>query len=301
MAARDASLRRVLAAAGLDPALAMTRARGDANEVWLGDELVVRINDRDPGRLAREAQIIARVAPEARVPAIVSAGAGWMVMRRAPGIDLGRAWGAMSDGERERAIGQLAEALAALHATPLAGIPDGVEPPHTLPLAPLLALADQAIAAGGDRALYEDAAAFVRERWDAFDLSERVLAHGDPHLENVLWDGRDVSALLDLEWARAGWRECDLEILLAIADHPALFAAADYEAAIDPATYDPIALWLCRARPDWFAAPRLLDRLEVLHVSRTLGFLADAPAAPVRVAHLRAVLAGTSFIRDRTR
>jgi len=36
--------RRALAAAGLDPDLAVTRGASFANEVWIGDEVVVRIN-----------------------------------------------------------------------------------------------------------------------------------------------------------------------------------------------------------------------------------------------------------------
>ena len=295
----------------------MTRVESYANEVWIGDEVVVRVNHPAlpgfaPDRLLREAQIAARVAPEVRYPAIVAAGAdprdalAWIVARRAPGVQLGRAWPALSPAARERATRDLAAALTALHATPLTGLPAlAQQPPHTLPLAEILALIDQRIDDGHDRGLLGEIAAFARACWPAFADAPRCLAHGDPHLENVLWDGTGVSALLDLEWSQAAWLECDLEILLAVAAHPALFAAADYEAALDPAEYTDIPRWLAAACPAWFAPPRLVDRLELLLVSRTLGTLegvaptarAHDPALALRFDHLRDVLEGTSYLR----
>jgi hypothetical protein len=130
--------------------------------------------------------------------------------------------------------------------------------------------------------------------------------HGDPHIENVLWDGARVSALLDLEWSQAAWVECDLEILLAVAAHPALFAASDYEASLDPADFSDVPRWLLSACPAWFAPTRLLERLELLLVSRTLGCLdegepaalAHDPGLALRIVHLRSVLDGTSYLRD---
>jgi aminoglycoside phosphotransferase (APT) family kinase protein len=302
--------RRVLAAAGLPPALAMARVPSYANEVWVGDEVVVRINHHAlvggaPARLLREAAIAARLPREARYPELLDIGRNsemsWIVSRRAPGVVLGRAWGAMRPAERERAIGELGEVLSAVHATPAVELTSELDieldPPHTLPLPAILALIDDLLADGGDPALYRDIAALVRERWTAFDDSGIALVHGDPHLENVLWDGTRISALLDLEWSRCSWIECDLEILLAIADHPALFSSADYAQTIDAADYAAVPGWLRSAQPAWFAHPRLLDRLEVLHVSRTLSFLGLDPRSEVRLAHLRAVLSGTSYLR----
>jgi aminoglycoside phosphotransferase (APT) family kinase protein len=298
-------LRRAVATAGLDPDQPFTPVATFSNEVWLGDAIAVRINHGelvggDPARMLREAAIAARLPPEARYPPILAAGAdpdldaAWLITRRVPGTQLGRAWQTMSPRDRERAIRQLAEALDALHATPTDGLSDDIEGPHTLPLDALLALVDRAIDQGEDPALLHELAAFVRERWRVFEGAPLVLAHGDPHLENVLWDGVNVTALLDLEWSRAAFRECDLEILLSIADHPALFAAQDYEHTVRAADYTDIPRWLAVAMPAWFSHPDLLDRLDLLHVSRTLGALVDAPGFPIRIAHLRAVLAGHS-------
>ena len=310
--------RRVLVAAGLDPLLPMTRVASYANEVWVGDDVVVRINyagllGAAPDRLLREAEIAARLTPEVRYPPIVAVGSEpadeltWIVCRRAPGMQLGRAWPTLSPAARREAIHQLAAALTVLHATPHEGLPPlEQQPPHTLPLDEIVALTERLGADGHDRALLAELAAFARERWPAFADAPRCLVHGDPHLENVLWDGMSVSALLDLEWSRAAWVECDLEILLAVAAHPALFAASDYERSLDPADFADIPRWLLSACPAWFAPARLLERLELLLVSRTLGCLEDAEPAPLatdpglalRIVHLRAVLDGTSYLRS---
>lgn len=269
-----------LVACGLDRDLAMTRGRSYANEVWLGDELVLRINHRGIGRLAREARIAARIPREARYPEVVEVGHDheieWMLARRVPGIELGRAWMGLSALERERASHQLADVLAAVHATPVEGIPEDLRPPHTLPLEPLQALIDELVL---DPEIAALATAFVTTRWPAFDDAGRALCHGDPHLENVLWDGHRVSALLDLEWSRPAWLHCDLEILLAVASNPRSFASPDHAAALEPAAFADLPRWLAAARPAWFEHPRLLDRLEVLALSRALGGIEDGDEA----------------------
>jgi aminoglycoside phosphotransferase (APT) family kinase protein len=294
--------RHALKACGLDPDLAMTRGASYANEAWLGDEVVLRVNWRGVGRLAREARIAARVPREAKYPEILAVGDDdeleWMLTRRVPGVDLGRAWAGMSSALRERAIHELARALAAIHATPTDGIPDDIMPPHTLPLDDLLDLFDDVRDIGGDRFTLDAAEAFVRERWDAFDDADRGLVHGDPHLENVVWDGEHVSAVIDLEWSRPSWIHADLEILLAVADHPALFASAEYEHEVIARDYADVPRWLAAAQPAWFAHPRLVDRLEVLFVSRTLGHLIDGNS-PIRWRHLQAILDGMSYLRRR--
>jgi aminoglycoside phosphotransferase (APT) family kinase protein len=286
--------RHALARCGLDRDLAMVRGPSYANEVWIGDAVVLRINPRGVGRLAREARIVALLPREALYPEILAVGDDgeleWMLSRRVPGVALGRAWLGMPVAHRERAIHEFAGALAAIHATPCAGIPDDIRPPHTLPLEPLLALVEDIRERGGDPGLLAATADFVRAKWSAFDDADRGLVHGDPHLENVLWDGERISAVLDLECARPSWIHADLEILLAVADHPRLFASADYELEVEAADYAELPGWLAAAQPGWFAHPRALDRLEVLHVSRTLGCFEDSIEHRIRWDHLRAAI-----------
>lgn len=282
-----------LIACGLDPDLAMARAPSYANEVWLGAEVALRINARGVGRLAREARIAQRLPAEARYPELLAVGTDgeieWMLTRRARGIDLGRAWPELTTLQRERAMHELAAALAAVHATPCADIPDDIHPPHTLPIEPLIELIERVI---DDTAIRGLATHFAITRWGAFDGADRGLVHGDPHFENVLWDGQQVSALLDFEWSRPSWVHADLELLLAVAEEPAEFASADRAHAVVAAHYADIPRYLHAARPDWFAHPRLVERLEVLALSRLLGCLEDDPGSDVPWERLAEMLAG---------
>jgi len=290
-------LARVRRAAGLVPSEELVRVASYANEVWVGRDVVVRVNARGDGSLRREAAVAARLPAAVRYPGIVAHGAEdeleWMVTRRAAGIPLGAAWPSLDAARRERAIRELAGALGALHAAPAEGLPGDrdLEPPHVLPLDRLLELAARVAAAGVDPALVREVERFVRPRWDAFDGADLVLVHGDPHLENVLWDGEHVSAVLDLEWLRRSWPEVDLEILLSICSEPALFATIG-EDALSPDQFAEVPRWLAGAAPAWFRHPRLRDRLDVLRVSRTLTCLEEAPASALRITHLEELLAG---------
>lgn len=315
-------LARVRRAAGVPVGAVLERVPSYANEVWVGSELVVRLNDRADGSLAREAAVAARLPEEVRYPEILGHGTAgelsWMVTRRVAGVPLGAAWPTLDRGQRERAVRELAGALSALHAVPTDGLPGDADlsPPHILPLERLCELADRVAARGleprasgvvdAGAALSEirtiptsrtirtesAAARFARERWATFQSAPYVLVHGDPHLENVLWDGARVSAILDLEWSRRSWAEVDLEILLSICDDPALFATLRPE-ALSPDQFAEVPRWLEAAAPAWFASPRLGDRLDVLRLSRTLGCIAEAgETAPFRIEHLRDILSG---------
>lgn len=42
--------------------------------------------------------------------------------------------------------------------------------------------------------------------------------------------------------------------------------------------YRMVPAWLTDGYPEWFAHPRLLDRLVVLCINRTIGFVVDEPS-----------------------
>jgi Phosphotransferase enzyme family len=145
--------------------------------------------------------------------------------------------------------------------------------------------------------------ALIRARFDCLDDQGIGLVHGDPHFENVLWDGVNISAVIDLEWARRSWLECDLETLLSVCDHPWFFLENDEHLALS-ADYVRVPGWMASEYPEWFAHPRLADRLTLLHLSRTLGLLREfPPSGPRRPSdprdrrnHVRAALDGTSYL-----
>jgi hygromycin-B 7''-O-kinase len=280
-----ARARRALAAAGIAADAPIERAWSYANETWLGEGFVLRVNNRgDVGRLRREADLALRLPAEARHPGVLDHGTAgeleWLLLRRVRGVVLSRAWPEMERRLRERAARELASALRAMHGVDGPDLPRDadLDPPHILPLDRLLDLLASVGAAGLiDGRLRGDLEAFIRARWDAFDESGMGLVHGDPHLENVLWDGEHISALLDLDWSRRSWFEVDLEILLSFCAQPFLFVAADYEDRALADDYGEVRGWLEAEYPRWFAHPRLADRLAVLHVSRRLGVIDEVP------------------------
>lgn len=285
-------LHDILSGAGFDPDQPLRHVVRPTTDLWIGEAIVVKLARTAPERLRRELAIADRVAPQVKYPEILARGETWAITQRAGGDELGRAWGTMTPRDRERAIRQLADMLDALHATETTEIEDTIAGPHAVTRADLMATAERAAhEVGNDMVLIYEVLAFIRERWDAaFAEPHDVLIHGDPHLENVLWDGKDITAVLDLEWARRGWRECDLEILLAVASHPALFAAEDYAASIVAGDYRAIPDWLRSAKPSWFAHAFVAERIALMFASRTLGHLVDQPGAAIRHRHLRALV-----------
>jgi len=289
-----AQAKRALLGAGLDAETPLQRAASYANDAWLGPEFALRVNWRgDLGRLAREARIAESLVPQARYPGVLSHGDDgeieWIVTRRVGGSQLGRAWATMERAERERAIHALAAALRALHETQAPALPVDRDlfPPHVLPLDRLLDLLHRAARATPlDAGFAGEIEAFLLDRWPAFDDRSMGLVHGDPHFENVLWDG-DALWLLDLEWSRRSWLEVDLEILLSLCDHPELFVSEDYAQLARSDDYRDVPRWLRDAYPELFAHPRLGDRLAVLHIARTLTLL---QLGPLRQQHIRGVL-----------
>jgi aminoglycoside phosphotransferase (APT) family kinase protein len=295
--------RTALRLAGFPAGAPLVRASSNANEAWLGPDFVLRVNARgDVGRLQREARIAAGLPPEALYPGVLACDSDgeieWIIVRRQKGVDLSRAWPELGAAPRERATRELAAALRALHGVTAPELPedDELDAPHTLPLERLLGLLERVRNHGVDAKLLDELGQLIRASWTAFDQTNMGLVHGDPHLENVLWDGQHVSAVLDLEWSRRSWLEVDLETLLSFCDHPSLFVSADYEALARAADYASVPRWLREAYPAWFAHPRSRDRLTLLHVSRTLGLLHDSARAEIRVAQLRAVLDGSCRI-----
>ena len=272
----EARARRALAEAGLDYSMPLERANSVTNEVWLSEQYVIRVNRRPNQRLRREAFLGPLLPPEVHYPDIIAyggeLGADWLIVRRRPGQVLSRQWPTMSTGERRSAIRQFAVLLHHLH---------GVRCPEDLPeidAAPQL-LANLEYGTAGPlllalrgletmpnveprlvvslREIVEDTQGVI----EPFDTAHIV--HGDLHFENVLWDGRAITALLDFEWARGGPPDLDLDVLLRFCAYPYLHVAEDYESVTLSKDYAPVPYWLAEDYPALFAHPNLLERMRL--------------------------------------
>jgi aminoglycoside phosphotransferase len=288
--------RTALDAAGLDPSVPLERASSVTNEVWLTPTHVVRVNRAHDNRLAREA-MIARILPDAvGYPLIVAHGGhhgeDWLVAKRVPGTPLAHCWPDLSARERRRAITGLATRLAAIHATrapvdipPIAGTPQLLEVGSFDPTPPVIAALEQAV-----RLSHVDPLV-IRE---AIDLVQRVagalqpftattLVHGDVTFENVLWHDGEITALLDVEWARQGPRDLDLDIVLRCCAYPQLHVAERFEATTRAEDYEEVPGWLAEDYPGLFAFPSQIDRMRVYSIAYDVrDLLATPPTTSVK-------------------
>jgi len=286
--------RRALAEARLDPELKVVPVESVTNEVWSAGDVIIRVNRRIHSRLRREAELAPILPPAVRYPKLLAAGEGsgadWVVLERVPGMPLVRCWPGLTLEERHRAIEELATAVQALHAVrPPADQADAEDPPQLLQPG---ALATEPLLAGLDRArqlqyvdrgLLAEAESFVRALRGVLDpFDAPTLVHGDLHFQNVLWDGEHVSALLDLEFARAAPADLDLDVFLRFCCYPFLFVPESREADADASAYEDVPFWLRDAYPELFAHPRLFDRLRIYALAFDVkDLLSYPPRAPL--------------------
>jgi aminoglycoside phosphotransferase (APT) family kinase protein len=290
-----ARARRALSEAGLDMGLDLSRASSVTNEVWFAGQYVVRVNRQPNQRLRREASLGPLLPAEVGYPEVVAyggqMGADWLVLKRRPGIALSRAWPTMELDQRRRSISQLAAKLRALHHFEAPADLPPIEPPQMLghggllTCDPLLSALNQlATLPHVDRHDVDDLRQIVLRDAPCLEpFAQPTLVHGDLTFENILWDGHDVSAVLDFEWSHTGPPDMDLDILLRVAAYPYLHVAEDYEHLTRAEDYAPIPYWLADAYPELFCAPHLFERVRLYAIGFNVReVLAFPPPRPPR-------------------
>lgn len=291
-----ARARQALAAAGLDPHLELERLSSVTNEVWRTEEFVIRVNRRISPRLHREAILGPQLPAEVGYPEIVAyggeLGGDWLILRRMPGQMLSRCWPTMSDADRCEAVRQLAGKLKALHTTPVPddlpeadGVPYLLDPNQLPIVSPLLATLDRFERQSSvDAGLVSEAREVVLASTPALEpFTRSTLIHGDVHFQNVLWDGTEVSALVDFEWCRGAPADLDLDVLLRFAIHPDWYVAPDYVDATHPSDYVDLVGWFQESYPEVFSSPMLFERLLMYEISYDVHDLAvELKGGPIR-------------------
>lgn len=282
--------RTALRGAGLDPSAPLERASSVTNEVWLTPTHVVRVNRRHDNRLAREAAVAAVLPEEVGYPRIVAhghrQGEDWLIVERVPGTPLAHCWPDLRPDERRRAVAQLAARLAALHRTkapadlpPIDGAPQLLEVGSVDPTPPLIDALEQATRLDHvDPLLIREAIDLVRRAGGSLQpFSATTLVHGDLTFENVLWHDGEITALLDVEWARQGPRDLDLDIILRCCAYPKLHVAPEHEDRTRADDYADVPWWLAEDYPGLFAFPGQIDRMRVYSVAYDVRELLDFP------------------------
>jgi scyllo-inosamine 4-kinase len=288
--------RTALREAGLDPTVPLTPASSVTNEVWLTEHHSVRVNRRTSNRLFREAQIGAVLPPEVGYPPIVAHGGGrgedWLIQERRPGRPLAHIWPTLTAHEREAAVHATAARLRAIHQTeappdlpPIDRAPQLLAIGSSEPAAPLLsALLQAGSLEHVDPALMTEAADQVEALAPALQPFESTtLVHGDVTFENILWHDGEVVALLDVEWARPGPRDLDLDILLRCCAYPDLHVGDDHVGQTRAEDYAEVPWWFGEAYPELFEYPRQIDRVRVYSIAYDVqDLLAAPPTRPPR-------------------
>jgi scyllo-inosamine 4-kinase len=286
--------RRALADAGFDVHGHLRLVESVTNEVWETNDVVLRVNRRLHSRLRREAEIASLLPPDVPYPTVIEVGGGsgqdWVVLDRIPGTPLVRAWPTMDRADRHRAVAELAGKLRSLHATRVPReLADISDPPQLLVPGPravdpvLQALDRVETLEFVDRALIGDVRAYVRSTRAVLDPFESDhLIHGDLHFQNLLWDGQHITAMLDLEFARAAPPDLDLDVFLRFCAYPALFVPVGREHEARRQDYDEVPGWLADAYPELFDHPALVDRLRIYAIAFDLKHvLAEPPRGPL--------------------
>lgn len=273
--------RRALVSAGLAgrPDINVTRVESVTNEVWEHGDVVIRVSGSIGPRLRREAALAGQLPPEVLYPTILAVGddggIDWLVLDRVPGVPLVRVWPSLRATQRKSAVEQLARAVKALHETPapleLADRPDSPHPLRAGPnaVAPLFAVLERARTLPYvDPGVIAETIRLVGSLSSSLDpFTSTTLIHGDLHFQNVLWDGDHVSALLDLEFARAAPPDLDLDVFLRFCSFPFLFVPVGREHEAKPDAYADVPYWFRDAYPEVFEHPRLLDRLRLYAIA----------------------------------
>lgn len=276
----EARARAALADAGLSSDVTLVPLRSVTNEVWVAGEHVVRLNRRQDRRLEREALLAPFLPRELGYPPIVhyggEIGADHLIVRRVPGRVLSQCWPQMSATERQEAIKQLAAMLRPLHGfrcpvelPPIESPPLLGSSPMSPPASPLLgALEEAQHLAHVDPGVMIEARNLVLSTAAALDpFNAPTMVHGDLHFDNVLWDGRQVTGLLDYKWARTCPPDLELDVFLRYCAFPFLHVAEHYRDHARAADYVDVPFMLAEYYPELFSMPRQFDRMRLFSIA----------------------------------
>lgn len=288
-------LQRVLPAIGRTGGIPVPLA-SESNDAWRIGDTVLRVCWRgDRSRFDREAAVIGAMPAAIPVPRLLDTGRvdelAWQLTAVVDGVSLGAVWSGLDRQQQRVAITQLGTLLSVLnvHAFPpevreLLDPPRSVEPPtldavpgadlNPLPVQRTRFLLAPASNLPGVESALIDAVAALLDRLEPLDpVGERALAaraggvlvHGDAHPMNVLWnDG--IVALLDLEWARLGSPEMEIEPFLPRGPDPRQVADARRRLG-----------WLAAAHPDAFAGSDLVNRVWLIELAYAVRHLLLSP------------------------
>lgn len=276
----EARARHALADAGLNSDVTLVPLRSVTNEVWVAGEHIVRLNRRQDHRLEREALLAPYLPAELGYPPIVhyggDIGADHLIVTRVPGRVLSQCWPQMSAADRHEAIKQLTAMLRALHGfvcpvelPPIESPPLLSSTPAGQPAGALLGALEEAqhLAHVDPGVMIETRNLVLSTAPSLEPFSAPTMVHGDLHFDNVLWDGRRITALLDFKWARPCPADLELDVFLRYCAFPFLHVAEHYRNQARAADYVDVPFTFADYYPELFSMPRQFDRMRLFSIA----------------------------------
>lgn len=279
-AVAQARARQALKDAGFDTDEPLTPLRNVTNEVWLTDGHMIRLNRRRDARVRKEIEIAQILPATVEYPEIISYGGDegddYLVTVRPRGEVLAHAWPRLGPSQRHQAVRGLAEILRAVHSIRLpAEIPEILDPPLLQSVAQV-SPTEQVVSAiqlierhaHVDPGLVRELMAMVRDLTLALEpFDSPTMIHGDVHFENVLWDGHQVTGLLDFKWARMAPPDLELDVLLRYSSLPFIYVDGPLRAQLTAESHARVPWELADEYPELFASPRQFDRMRVYSIA----------------------------------
>ncbi len=213
--------RDVLSRFGADIDQARRPTHNASNEVWITDEVVLRLSRGADGSLRREALLAGILPAEVGYPAVgghgMSGGLEWVVTERLPGANLGEAWSGLELDARTRAVEDLWTRLRAVHRTNVVGaraLGCVASPFYALDENEAAELLTWLTTEGAvDPGLGRQVGTVLDELFGALRGVPSALAHTDAGPHNTVWSGT-CAVPVDFEFACVASADLDLEHLL---------------------------------------------------------------------------------------
>ena len=275
-----ARARQALTDAGYDADGELRPLRNVTNEVWLTDEHMIRLNRRHDARLRKEIEVARLLPPAVEYPEIVAYGGeegdDFLVTTRPQGQVLAHAWSSLSQAQQSVAIQGLTQHMRAVHAVQLpAEVPTIADPPllesvtrvsPTEKVVAALVLVERH--AHVDAGVINELRGLIRDLTLALEpFDAPTMIHGDVHFENVLWDGKRVTGLLDYKWARTAPPDLELDVLLRYCSLPFIYVDSTRRSQVSAESHAQAPWLLAESYPELFNAPRQFDRLRVYSIA----------------------------------
>ncbi|MBM7786930.1 phosphotransferase family protein [Tenggerimyces flavus] len=285
---------QVLARFGSGVDRAVRVAFAYSNEVWLTDDVVVRI-----GHFDREIALAPLIPPGVGYPALVDHGEvdgwSWMASERIPGENLGQeAWPQLSDDLSTRAVLDLWARVRVLHTTELAAARRAgctTTPFYALDPADAARQLEEVAGVLGGR-LTARLRSMLDDLFAAMAGQPLVLAHTDASVSNAVWTPDERAIPVDLEFACVAPEDLDLEHLFRTLDE---VNAPTTSAALAEVTSDLLARPGAGTRLRGYAVLRDLWSLRAW--VRSTDFRTEADAG-FPLTQLRRHAAGTSWLEE---